>query len=139
MSSDAYNYQRFGWDFESGAGERWLTEAPARIAGASSATEIILTGRQVSAREALALRLVNRVVANSDVLSTAVELAETIVSKRTVSIGATMAAIGQRWHPGLLEGLAVELSQFGRVFSPDHLAPGLEAFLVSSPVDCTSE
>ena len=29
MSSDADNYQRFGWDFESGAGERRLTEAPA--------------------------------------------------------------------------------------------------------------
>jgi enoyl-CoA hydratase len=139
MSSDAYNYQRFGWDFESGADERWLTEAPARIAGASSTTEIILTGRQVSASEALALRLVNRVVANSDVLSTAIELAETIVSKRTLSIGATMAAIGQQWHPGLQEGLAVELSQFGRVFSPDHLAPGLEAFLAGPPVDYTSE
>ena len=29
MSSDAYNYQRFAWDLESGADERWLTEAPA--------------------------------------------------------------------------------------------------------------
>jgi enoyl-CoA hydratase len=139
MSSDAYNYQRFGWDFESGADERWPTEAPAPIAGASSATEIILAGRQVSAGEALALRLVNRVVANSDVLSTAIELAETIVSKRTLSIEATMAAIGQQWHPDLQEGLAVELSQFGRVFSPDHFAPGLEAFLAGSPVDYTSE
>ena len=101
MSSDADNYQRFGWDFESGAGERWPTEAPDRIAGVSSATEMILTGRQVSASEALALRLVNRVVASSDVLSTAIELAETIVSKRTLSIEATMVAIGQRWHPGL--------------------------------------
>jgi hypothetical protein len=28
MSSDAYNYQRFDWNLESGAGVRWLTEAP---------------------------------------------------------------------------------------------------------------
>ena len=50
-----------------------------------------------------------------------------------------MVAIGQQRHPGLQEGLAVELSQFDRVFSPDHLAPGLEAFLAGSPVDYTSE
>jgi Iodothyronine deiodinase len=29
MSSDAYNYQRFGWDLEDGACGRWLDEAPA--------------------------------------------------------------------------------------------------------------
>ena len=29
MSSDAYSHQRFGWDFASGAGERWPNEAPA--------------------------------------------------------------------------------------------------------------
>ena len=115
------------------------TQRLTRIAGASSATEIILTGRQVLASEALALRLVNPIVANSDVLSTATELAETIASKRTLSIEATMVAIGQQWHPGLQEGLAVELSQFCRVFCPDHLALGLEEFLAGSPVDCTSE
>ena len=29
MSSDTYNYQRFGWDLEDGASEHWLTQAPA--------------------------------------------------------------------------------------------------------------
>jgi hypothetical protein len=29
MSSDDYNYQRFGWDLEDGASEHWLSQAPA--------------------------------------------------------------------------------------------------------------
>jgi len=126
MSSDAYNCQRFGWDFESGADARGLTEAPALGTEMPGFELPGLEGRHHRLRDFGGHPLV-------------IELAETIASKRTLSIEATMVAIGQQWHPGLQEGLALELSQFGRMFSPDHLAPRLEAFLAGSPVDYTSE
>jgi enoyl-CoA hydratase len=51
------------------------TQRLARLIGPSRAKDLVMTGRQIAAPEALAWGLVDRVVANSEVLDAALELA----------------------------------------------------------------
>ncbi len=68
---------------DSGGLLRLPKAVPARLA-----REMILTGRRLAADEALALNLVNRVVAPEALLATAVEVAETIARSAPLAITA---------------------------------------------------
>jgi enoyl-CoA hydratase/carnithine racemase len=59
-----------------GTGGAWLTQM---LAGPTKAAELLLTGRLIDAREALGCGLVNSVVPNDELLSSARELAESIL------------------------------------------------------------
>lgn len=56
------------------------------IAGLATALDLTLTGREVSAQEAYRLRLVNKVVPHKDLIATAEEYAEKIISNSQKAI-----------------------------------------------------
>ena len=88
------------------------TQRLPRIIGLGRAVEMILTGKPVSAREALASGLVNEVVAPGQSLQRAVELAQVLVKFPQMCMRNDRQAIYAGLGKDLLEGLLIE-ARFG--------------------------
>ncbi|MEP6866118.1 MAG: enoyl-CoA hydratase/isomerase family protein [Deltaproteobacteria bacterium] len=80
-----------------------------RIVGLSRANELLLTGRLVEGEEALAIGLLDRAVAATDVMAVATELATTIAANAPFAVRATKAAIRR--------GLALDIRAAARAES----------------------
>ncbi|MFN8595059.1 MAG: enoyl-CoA hydratase-related protein [Anaerolineae bacterium] len=91
------------------------TQRLQRIVGAAKAAEMILTGDQITAQQAMQLRLVNMVVPGGEVMRQAKGLAAKIANKSAVAVAAAMNAIRAGLDAELHLGLAAELRQFGHV------------------------
>jgi enoyl-CoA hydratase/carnithine racemase len=105
------------------------TQRLPRIVGAAKATEMILTGDQITAQQAMQLRLVNMVVPGGEVMRQAKGLAAKIANKSAVSVAAAMAAIRAGLDADLPDGLAAERKQFDVVTASDDALEGVSAFL----------
>jgi enoyl-CoA hydratase len=100
-----------------------------RLVGPGLAAELALTGELVDADRALAIGLVNRVVAPEELLDVSVGIASTIASRPRKAVEATRQALRASWHvsfDGALDTAywAVSTAQAG----PD-VAEGIAAFL----------
>lgn len=84
------------------------TQRLPRVVGLGRALELILTGRPVGAEEALAIGLVNEVVASGGHLERALELAERIASFPQETMLADRRAAIEGFGSPLPEGLALE-------------------------------
>jgi len=105
------------------------TQRLARIVGVGKAMEIILTGNQIDANEALRIGLVNKVVPLSELLSTAQTMAQTIASKGQLAIRMSLKAINMTMETPLSEGLKLEASLFGVCCDSSDMKEGTKAFL----------
>ena len=81
-----------------------------RIVGLGRALDLILTGRAVSAQEALEMGLVNRVVPTGQALSAAVELAHQIAAFPPAAMTADRASVYAGLDLPAADGLAAEFS-----------------------------
>jgi enoyl-CoA hydratase len=81
------------------------TQRLPRLVGMGRAMEMILTGDPVTAEEAKAMGLVNRVVPHDQVLIEAKKLAETIAARPKLAIQYSKAAILRHADGSLAEGL----------------------------------
>ena len=105
------------------------TQRLPRIVGASKATEMILTGDQITAQQALQLRLVNLVVPGGEVMRQAKGLAHKIADKSAVTVSAALTAIGAGLDGGVQTGFAKEREQFARIADSEDVREGVTAFL----------
>ena len=105
------------------------TQRLARIVGPAKATELILTGDQITAQQAMQLRLVNMVVPGGEVMRQAKGLAAKIANKSAVAVAAAMTAIRAGLDADLPTGLAAERTQFDFVLSSEDAREGITAFL----------
>lgn len=105
------------------------TQRLARIVGAGKAMEIILTGNQIDAQEALRIGLVNRVVPLAELLSTAETMAATIIGKGQLAIRMSLKAINATMEMPLSEGLNIEAALFGECCSTEDAKEGINAFI----------
>ena len=96
--------------------------------GRSRATYMILTGRQISAKEAYAMGLVAEILPSEALLSRAEELARELGAK---SYGAV--AYAKRILFPDDEALAREARRFGQCFETGHPKEGMSAFLERRP------
>jgi enoyl-CoA hydratase len=102
----------------------------ARLIGEGKAMEMILTGGQVSADDALALGLVNRVVEPGQARSVAETWArELITTKPPLALKAAMEAVHEGLSRSLVEGLALEARLFGALCATEDMHEGTSAFL----------
>ncbi len=67
-----------------------------RLVGVSKATELLLTGEVIDGAEAARIGLVNRVVASSELLGTAVAMATTIAGQHAEGVRLTMEFLNQQ-------------------------------------------
>ncbi len=105
------------------------TQRLARLVGQGKAFEMILAGDQVDAQEALRIGLVNKVVPLKDLLRTAEELAQKIVSKGQVAVRLALKSIASTTEMPLTAGLALEADLFGRCCASEDFKEGTSAFL----------
>jgi enoyl-CoA hydratase len=105
------------------------TQRLARLVGKGAALDLLLTGRQVTAAEALQLGLVNRVVPPADLLSTARALAAELASKAPVAVQYIIEAVNKGLEVSFDKGQFLEATLFGLVASTDDMREGTKAFL----------
>ena len=105
------------------------TQRLPRRVGRGKATEMILSGDQITAQEAKALGLVNIVVPGDAVMRQAKGLAGKLVAKSAVAMAAALRAIATGYDLPLEEGLAKEREQFGALAASEDAPEGVNAFL----------
>ncbi len=87
------------------------TQRLPRVVGLGRALDLVLTGREIDAREAERIGLVDRVVADGAALDAAVELAGAIAAHPWECVMADRASLVQGLGLPLREGLAVEAAR----------------------------
>jgi len=105
------------------------TQRLTRAVGKAKAMEMILTGKPISAEEALRIGLVNKVVPVASLMEEAKKIAAEIASKPPISVRAAKDAI-LRAHDTTLEvGLEYERKLFYTLFGTEDGKEGMRAFL----------
>lgn len=105
------------------------TQRLPRLVGRGIATEIALTGRMVSAEEALRIGLVNEIVEPEELLPRARALLEEILRNGPAAVAAALSAIDQGLDLPLDEALALEARIFGAACGSEEMQEGTQAFL----------
>ncbi|UYP17658.1 enoyl-CoA hydratase-related protein [Rhodococcus sp. Z13] len=109
------------------------TQRLARLVGPSKAKDIVFTGRFVDAEEALAIGLVDEVVAPDDVYEAARRWAAQFTGAATRALAAAKAAIDEGLDTDLDTGLKIEQHLFAGLFATKDRTIGLESFLANGP------
>jgi enoyl-CoA hydratase len=112
-----------------GGGTQRLT----RLVGPARAKELIWSGRQVRADEALAIGLVDRVVPAAELEAAALEWASSLASGAVVAMGLAKRAIDRGLDGDLAAGLAFEVEAFAESFAAEDAATGIASFREHGP------
>ncbi len=105
------------------------TQRLPRIVGKHRAMELILTGRHLTAQEAYAWGLVNRVVPQERYLEEALALAREIASKAPIAARLAKEAVLRSMDTPLEVGLEYERRLWALVFATEDRQEGVRAFL----------
>ena len=109
------------------------TQRLTRLVGASTAKDLIFTGRFVKADEALAIGLVDRVVPAASVYDEAVAWARQFVGGAAYALRAAKEAIDRGSEVDLETGLEIERQQFAALFATDDRTIGMDSFMKDGP------
>ncbi len=104
------------------------TQRLAELVGKGRAMEMILTARMIDAQRAYEIGLVNQVVAGSDLLAAAKEMAQSILKNAPSALHSAMKAVNAGYKDGL-SGYRVEIEEFGSCFGTADFKEGTQAFL----------
>ncbi len=113
------------------------TQRAPRLIGLARAREMILTGRQVDAAEALSMGLVDEVVPHEELTDRALTRAAAFAAGPLVAHGAIKACLADATELPLAEGLAREVDRFGDIFHTDDATVGVASFLEHGPGKAT--
>jgi enoyl-CoA hydratase/carnithine racemase len=121
---------RFGqtevkWGIIPGAGG---TQRLPRLIPFGKAVEMILTGEQIDAQEALRIGLVTHVVPLADLQRTALAIAETLLERGPLALRAAKQAMLEGWDLPLTEGLKLEARLMQQVLRSEDAQEGPRAF-----------
>ncbi len=113
------------------------TQRLPRLIGSSRAKELIFTGRQVGAEEALSIGLVNRVVAPDFVLESSLAWAAELARGPVVAHALAKNAVDRGLEGSLAEGLAIEREAFVAAARTEDAARGIASFAQHGPGKAT--
>jgi enoyl-CoA hydratase len=105
------------------------TQRLARLVGPARAKELVWSGRQMRADEALAIGLVDRVVATDEVEHAARHWAAELAKGAVVAMGLAKRAIDRGLDGSLAAGLDLECEAFLEVFGTEDARTGVQSFL----------
>ena len=111
------------------------TQRLTRAVGKSVAMDMVLTGRMLSAREALSFGLVARVVAKEAWLVEAKRLAAEIAAKGPIAVRLAKEAVDGAFEGPLSSGVELERRSFLVALASEDATEGLNAFLEKRPPD----
>ena len=101
--------------------------------GTSVAKDLTFTGRIVDAAEAESIGLVDEVVADDEVFSSAVRWAKQFVGGPALALRAAKKAIDTGGNVDLGTGLALERSEFAALFATSDRTEGMGSFVTNGP------
>jgi enoyl-CoA hydratase len=105
------------------------TQRMTRAVGKATAMDVILTGRFLSAEEALAAGLVSRVVPKEHYFTESLRVAQTMASKGPIALRIAKEAVLKAHETTLSEGLEYERKLFYLLFATDDQKEGMKAFV----------
>lgn len=109
------------------------TQRLPRLVGVSRAKDLIYTGRQVAADEALRIGLADRIVARERVLDEALELAASFAAGPLVALAAAKRVIDEGVEEPLPRALELEVAAFASVAGSEDAGLGVASFLEHGP------
>lgn len=109
------------------------TQRLSRAVGASRAKELMITGRQVRAEEALRIGLADEVVPTDELHERALALAAEVAKGALVAQSLVKQAVDQGLGVALADGLAIERRMFVDVFATEDSQVGVQSFLEHGP------
>jgi enoyl-CoA hydratase len=109
------------------------TQRLTRAVGKAVAMDMILTGRMLSAREALDFGLVARVVAKEAWLDEAKRVAGEIAAKGPISVRLAKEAVDKAFEAPLAVGIEFERRAFYLARASEDATEGLTAFVEKRP------
>jgi enoyl-CoA hydratase len=105
------------------------TQRLTRLVGKGRAMEMMLTGAQVTADEALRMGLVNRVVPAAELMTEARKLAVQLAASAPIAMRYIINAVNKGLEMPFAEACQYEATLFGLVASTDDMREGTAAFL----------
>ena len=105
------------------------TQRLTRTVGKYKAMDMILTGSQISAKEAYDRGLVSRLVPNESYFTEALKLAKEIASKGPISVKLAKECITRSYECTLSEGLELEHRNFYLLMASEDKSEGMKAFI----------
>ena len=131
MAADAaIGFPEIGLGIFPGAGG---TQRLTRLLGPARALEVMVSGRRLTAAEALELGLVQHVVARDALAPGVRAFARELTAKPTRAIGLLKRCVYGGWGRPLAEGLELERQAVFEVIATRDAVEGLDAFLQKRP------
>lgn len=113
------------------------TQRLQRLVGFQKAKELVYTGRQVGAEEALAIGYADKVLPTDEVLDTALADAREWATKATRAIAEAKRALAGGRGVQLEEALEIEKAGFQATFATEDALEGVTAFIEKRGADFT--
>ncbi|NIG57623.1 enoyl-CoA hydratase-related protein [Chitinophaga sp. Cy-1792] len=105
------------------------TQRLTRAVGKALAMEMVLTGRFITAQEALSAGLINKIVPVELFLNEAIKLAAEIATMSPVAVKMAKEAVLKAFDATLDEGLHFERKNFYLLFASEDQKEGMQAFV----------
>ncbi|MBV8252561.1 MAG: enoyl-CoA hydratase/isomerase family protein [Chitinophaga sp.] len=105
------------------------TQRLTRAVGKALAMEMVLTGRFITAQEALHAGLINRIVPVELFLQEAIKLAAEVAAMSPLALKMAKEAVLKAFDSSLEEGLVFERKNFYLLFASDDQKEGMKAFV----------
>ena len=109
------------------------TQRLANVVGKGIASEIILTGRNVSAKRALEIGLVNKVIKKENLISECETIAKLIIGNSPSAVAEAISLINISSNKPTDAGLKIEAKKFSELFNSAETHEGLSAFIEKRP------
>ncbi len=105
------------------------TQRLTRAVGKATAMDVVLTGRSLTAKEALAAGLVSRVVPKEHYFTEALRVARDMAAKGPVALRLAKESVLKAFESTLSEGLDYERKLFYMLFATEDQKEGMRAFV----------
>jgi enoyl-CoA hydratase len=105
------------------------TQRLTRLVGKAVALELLLSGRHITAEEALRIGLVNRVIPGAELAGAARALATDLATKAPIATRFILEAVRQGSESSFEHGELLEATLFGLAFATADMREGTRAFL----------
>ncbi len=105
------------------------TQRLPRIVGIGNATELIISGEMINAKEALRIGLINKIFDKNNLMNETINFANKALENSPNALAKSIVSINDSSEHPLSKGLKKELQRFSELFDTEETHEGLDAFI----------